>query len=161
MTLYLLRHADAEPYATSDRERVLTSEGEEQARVVGEFCRRQAIRPELILTSPYRRTVQTAAQITAALGEGPAQEAAFLASGMEPENALAELCTYQRLGSVMLVGHQPDLGLLAARLIGLDSSENLPVSKASLMRIEVRRLAAAGGSLEFFLPARMMRESIN
>ena len=157
MHLYLLRHADAESHASSDRERVLTANGHEQARAVGEFCRRQSVRPELILTSPYRRTVQTAEHVTAALSDGAAQAAAFLASGMEPEAALAELRAHQRLGGVMLVGHQPDLGMLAARLIGLASSENLPVSKASLLCIEVRRLATAGGSLEFLLPAKMMR----
>ena len=124
---------------------------------MGEFCLRQSIRPELILTSPYRRTVQTAALLTAALGEGLAQEAAFLASGMEPETALEELRAYARLGSVMLIGHQPDLGLLAAQLLGLGSAVPLPVSKASLMCIEVERLAAGGGSLEFFLPAKMMK----
>lgn len=157
MRLYLLRHADAAPYAASDRERELTPKGDEQARVVGEFCRRQAIRPELILTSPFRRTVQTAALVAAALGDGQPREAAFLASGMEPETALVELRAYERLASVMLVGHQPDLGMLAASLLGLKADGNLPVSKASLACIELDHVTPGGGSLAFFLPARMMR----
>ena len=157
MHLYLLRHADAEPSADSDRARRLTLKGTEQARTVGEFCRRQSLRPALILTSPYVRTVQTAAFVTAALGRDEALEGSFLASGMDTPTALAELVAYQRFESVMLVGHQPDLGELAARLLGLASPGNLPVSKASLMRIDVRRLATGGGSLDFFLLVKLMR----
>lgn len=156
MHLYLLRHAEAGSVARTDRERTLTPKGHAQAKTVGGFCARRAIRPELILASPYRRTVQTAEHVTSALGEGPAAEAAFLASGMEPETALAELGAYQRLGSVLFVGHQPDLGLLAARLLGPGSSENLPFGKAALACLDMRRPVAGGGSLEFFVPVEMM-----
>ena len=124
--------------------------------MVGEFCRRQSIRPDLLLTSPYRRTVQTASLVAAALGEATAQEAPFLASGMDPELAFAELLAYQRLESIMLIGHQPDLGMLAAWLLALPA-ETFPFGKASLMCIEVRQLAPGGGGLGFFLPVRMMK----
>ena len=155
MELFFLRHAEAEDNAASDRARELTSTGRAQARAVGDFCRRQAIRPGLIVTSPYRRTVQTAELVAAALGGCPVEEASFLASGMNPHTALTELRAYQKFDRVMIVGHQPDFGQLAAALLGLMSPENMPVGKASLLCIEISRLGARGGSLNFFLPVEL------
>ena len=122
---------------------------------MGAFCKRRGIKPNLVLTSPFKRAVQTAQLVAAPLGLMP-QTAGFLASGMDPENALMELGTYKQFASVMIVGHQPDLGLLATSLLGLQSDETLPVGKASLICLEVSRLAPGGASLHFFLPIQLM-----
>lgn len=156
MKIYLLRHADAEGVRTTDAARELTELGLDQARVVGQFCARSGITPAVILSSPYRRARQTAEGVGAAWGVAP-QTAAFLASGMEPETGLAELQGYQRLGELMIVGHQPDLSLLAAALLGLGDAERLAVGKASLLCIEAGRVGPGEGMLRFFVPARLMR----
>ena len=155
MRLYLLRHAEAVDHAASDAARELTARGLEQARTVGTFCLKHALRPDLILTSPYRRAVQTAELAAAALDQS-AQIAPFLASGMTPETALDELRAYQRFASVMLVGHQPDFGRLIATLLGSRNEAALPVGKASLASLEVDRLLPGGASLRFFLPVKLM-----
>ena len=154
MTLYLLRHAEAEDHAATDSARQLTPHGLAQARAVGAFCQRHHLAADLILTSPYRRAVQTAELFAAPFGQTP-QPAPFLASGMHPADALDELSAYDRFDSLLLVGHQPDLGLLITALLGLVSEENFPVGKASLTCLDVDRLAAGGGNLRFFLPARL------
>ena len=155
MRLYLLRHAEAEDHAATDAARELTPKGLEQARTVGAFCQRHTLRPDLILTSPFRRTVQTGETVAEALQQ-PMATAPFVASGMTPEIALAELLAYQRFASVMLVGHQPDLGELAASLLGLCGGDALPVGKASLICLRVNRLAPGGASLRFFLSIKLM-----
>lgn len=155
MRLYLLRHADAVDQAPTDAARELTARGLAQARTVGAFCVQRALRPDLVLTSPYRRAVQTAELAAAALGQG-SQTVPFLASGMTPETALDELRAYQRFTSLLLVGHQPDLGLLAAALLGLRNDAALPVGKASLTCLEGDRLTPGSARLRFFLPVEMM-----
>lgn len=155
MRLYLLRHAEAVDHARTDAARELTALGLEQARTVGAFCVKHALRPDLILTSPYRRAVQTAELAAAALGQG-SQTVPFLTSGMTPETALVELRAYERFASVLLVGHQPDLGELTASLLGLHNDAALPVGQASLACLEVERLAPGGAHLRFFLPVRLM-----
>ena len=152
MTLYLLRHAEAEDRAPTDAARPLTVHGLDQARAVGAFCQQHHLRPDLILASPFRRTVQTAELVAAAFAQTP-QPAPFLASGMHPADALDELRAYDRFDSLLLVGHQPDLGLLITALLGLESEDNFPVGKASLTCLDVNRLAPGGGSLRFFLPS--------
>lgn len=155
MQLYLLRHAEASDRAPTDAARELTALGSEQAQTVGTFCKRHGLKFNLVLTSPFRRTMQTAHVVAAALGL-TAQPAGFLASGMDPENALMELGAFQQFASVMLVGHQPDLGQLAATLLGLRNDAALSVGKASLIGLEVERLTFGGAHLRFSLPVNLM-----
>ena len=157
MLFYLLRHAAAEDDAPSDAARDLTTAGQAQAQAVGDFCARKHIRPALILTSPYRRTVQTAEAVAGALGlENVVQEERFLSSGVEPETALAELQAFGWAQSLLVVGHQPDLGLLAGTLLGLTSPGGLPFGKAMLVCLRLDRFAPYAGSLEFALPVKLM-----
>ena len=157
MTLYLLRHADAEEVRTSDSARLLTAKGIGQARTVGQFCVRKQLRPALLLTSPYRRALQTAEIVAEVLQmEGGAQTEGFLASGMDPETALTELQAFGWAQSVMIVGHQPDLGTLATALLGLSDAGGLPVGKATLICLRAERLAPYGASLEFAVPVELM-----
>lgn len=155
MRLYLLRHADAEDVITTDAERRLTDLGRAQAERVGRFCQRHAIRPDHLLTSPFRRAVETVDAVARALETTWSIEP-FLASGMDPETALTELHAYARAGSVLLVGHQPDLGQLAAVLLGLAHDGNFPVATASLSALEARPLVPGGGALRFCLPPELM-----
>jgi phosphohistidine phosphatase SixA len=57
----------------------------------------------------------------------------------------------------MLVGHQPDLGALAAVLLGLTNVQSLRVRKALLAGIDTSvGLQTGAGTLQFFLPVRLM-----
>ena len=156
MLLYLLRHADAEGVRTTDQARELTSAGQRQAEAVGAFCQRHGLQPDLVLASPYQRTVQTAEAVARALGGVTLQHEPFLASGMDPQAAFDGLQAYGWAGSLLLVGHQPDIGQLAASLLGLNDAGGMAVGKATLLGIEVDRPAPYGGSLRFFVPAEMM-----
>ena len=155
MRLFLLRHAEAEPDALTDAERALTELGREQAVRVGEFCRRHSLRPDLVLSSPFRRALETARPVAEAIGAECVVEG-FLAAGMRPEEALKELSAYRRTRGVMLVGHQPDLGCLAASLIGLPRAESFSVPKGSLTALEVSFLSPGGGKLKYTLPPQLM-----
>lgn len=159
MRLFLLRHAEAEDHAASDDARRLTPRGMEQARTVGRFCARTGIEPELILFSPFVRADQTARAFAEAWPPDTRtlQPALFAASGMEPEAALEELRAYERFDRVLLVGHQPDLGMLAASLLGWRDVGNLPVEKATLIGLTIRSLSPHGGRLDFHAPVRLMR----
>ena len=160
MRLFLLRHAEAEDHAVSgDEARCLTERGQDQARTVGRFCERTGIEPQLILHSPFVRTRETARAVSEAWPAGSItlQSEPFAASGMEPELALKELRAYERFDQVMLVGHQPDISLLAASLLGLRNPENVTVDKACLIGIVVHSLAPRGGTLVFHVPQTLMR----
>jgi phosphohistidine phosphatase len=156
MKLHLLRHAEAEERATGDRSRRLTPKGEEQAAKVGGFCLRHGIEPEVILSSPVIRARQTADAVAARLTGAELIEAPWAACGMRTETFCGEIAAYKNFSSVMLVGHQPDLGLLAAWLLGVEEGECLHVRKALLMGLEVSSWVAGGSRLEFFVPVKLM-----
>jgi phosphohistidine phosphatase len=156
MQLYLLRHANADTPASTDFDRALSELGVCQARNVGRFCRDHGLVPEIVLTSPLLRARQTAEHFTQALGVPPAEVASFLASGMSPQMALAELRAYQDFETVLIVGHEPDFSMLITELLGLPSPEHVSVKKASLTRLSVRRLRVGGARMEFSIPCRLM-----
>ena len=60
MEIYLLRHGIAESRAPSDAERDLTEEGRQKVREVTRMAARAGVSPALVLSSPYRRALETA-----------------------------------------------------------------------------------------------------
>ena len=62
MRIYVLRHGIAEdaPPGGSDSDRALTLEGRRKLRGVLEHARRAGVVPDIILTSPLKRAVETA-----------------------------------------------------------------------------------------------------
>jgi phosphohistidine phosphatase len=155
MMLFLLRHADAEDFASSDFDRALTAKGLEQSAKVGKFCSRNGLRPGLILSSPVVRAIQTAGIVGEALDMEPVVEPS-LACGMAPSTLLRVLAAHTRLDSVMVVGHEPDLGNAASNLIGLADPCSILVRKASLTAIDIPWLEAGGGQLHWSVPVRLM-----
>ena len=116
--LNIIRHAQASSNSLdgADKGRILTDEGLLQAVKLGKYFLSSEDRPELILCSPYRRTLETAHLIAEYGNLDNPQEESWLAAGMHPETALAELQVYKEFRSIILIGHQPDLSYLIERL---------------------------------------------
>ncbi|MEO6787686.1 MAG: phosphohistidine phosphatase SixA, partial [Chthoniobacteraceae bacterium] len=146
---------DADTKAAHDADRTLSDKGHDQAKKVTHFCKQHGIRPDVIFSSPLIRAQQTAKSVAKELGV-EITTAPWLACGATPEGILRELSALKEVSSVMLVGHQPDLGELIAHLTGMGSGGSVNVRKASLTLLEVLALRKGGGRLEFSIPARMM-----
>jgi phosphohistidine phosphatase len=111
MRVVLVRHAEAAP-GTPDELRALTPEGHEQARRLGEQLRADGIEPDAVLSSPLLRARETASD----LGFGPSEALDELAPGATEEDVRAAVA--DRGKTVVVVGHQPDCGRIAAALSG-------------------------------------------
>lgn len=112
MRLYLVRHAEAEP-GEPDELRRLTREGRDQAMRVGERLARAEPRPAAVLCSPLLRARETAEPIARVLGLA-AEPDERLAPGATADNVRAAVAG--RGDAVVMVGHQPDCGRIAAEL---------------------------------------------
>lgn len=110
MNLILWRHAEAEPGA-DDMARELTHKGRAQAANMAHWLQKQLPPNPRILASPARRTQQTAA----ALGV-PFETCAELATDGSAAQLIAA-SGWPHADTVVLVGHQPALGELAALLM--------------------------------------------
>lgn len=156
MLVYFLRHAEAEDAVTTDFDRRLTARGTEQADKVGKFCVRTGLIPDLIVSSPVVRAEQTARAVSLRLDGREVVVERWLACGMTPDALFAGLQAFARFEHVMVVGHEPDFGDAIAAAIGLPGGESLHVRKASLTAVDLPRLRAGAGRLEFSVPARLM-----
>jgi len=109
--LLLWRHADAED-GMPDSERALSKKGLRQAAQVAQWLRPRLPRDCLILASPAKRAQQTAA----ALGL-PYNTERRVGLQADIADIIAATGWPQRKGTVLVVGHQPTLGQLAASLL--------------------------------------------
>jgi phosphohistidine phosphatase len=123
MRLVLVRHAEAAP-GTPDELRRLTAAGFAQARALGERLRAEGVRPDTVLSSPLVRAHQTAE----ALGLGQPEPDDRLAPGATPDVVRAAIAG--RGEKVVVVGHQPDCGRVAASLSGGDEPRFPPAGVA-------------------------------
>jgi phosphohistidine phosphatase len=166
MLLFLLRHAEAESEAASDEARVLTDKGMRQAVSVGKFCLAHGLVPEIILSSPLKRTEETARLVARELNlPNLVQMAEFLRSGMSAERALSGIREYliglmkrekyPAEASIMLVGHEPDFSTLAGVLIG-GHSRSVHFRKAALLAISLQELKPGAGTIQFFVPVKLL-----
>jgi phosphohistidine phosphatase SixA len=58
--------------------------------------------------------------------------------GMTPAQAVDGIGKHLPASSILLVGHQPDLGDLAANLLGRPATEHLVFEKATLAHLTLR-----------------------
>src|SRR2546421_9428947 len=111
MDLILWRHADAEEGAP-DLARRLTSKGRRQAARIAQWLREQMPPRFDVISSPAVRAKETAEALGVAFETSP-----LLAPGAPVASVLRAAGWPDREGTVILVGHQPDLGLTASFLI--------------------------------------------
>jgi phosphohistidine phosphatase len=109
--LILWRHADAAP-GSRDLERKLTAKGRKQAERVSAWLLAKLPGRYSVLVSPARRARETAD----ALGVRY-RIVERLAPGAAPRQILEDCGWPSHKGAVVVVGHQPDLGRVAALLV--------------------------------------------
>jgi len=128
MRLYLVRHAEAAGGEPDDL-RPLTADGRAAAKALGARLAAEGVRPGAILTSPLLRARETAAALGSELGCEPEADER-LAPGATAE--LVRAAAAGRGEPVLVVGHQPDCGLIAAELTGGDAPPFPPAGLAVL-----------------------------
>ncbi len=131
MRLYLVRHAKAEQ-GEPDELRRLTPDGRAAARELGTRLAQEGVTPDAVLSSPLLRARETADEIARATG-AETEPVELLAPGATAED-VTQVVT-GRGDTVVVVGHQPDCGRIAAALTGGDEP---PFPTAGLAVIELR-----------------------
>ena len=114
MDLILWRHAESEAGGSgiADSDRNLTARGQKQAKQMADWLLAQPLRKISVIVSPTKRAIQTAEalnlpyKVNRKLGPG-ATAADLLAAANWPDES----------GALILVGHMPGLGRLAALLL--------------------------------------------
>lgn len=144
MQIYLLRHGIAEDAKAGhpDSDRALTGEGRDKLRRVLKRARAAGAAPSLILTSPYKRAVETAEIAAETLDyKGKIARTRALVPDASPHDTWNEIRSHKDEAALLLASHELLMSSLAALL--LDSpSLAIDMKKAALLRIDFDR---AGG----------------
>ena len=152
VALHLLRHADAgDPGAWEgdDAARPLSEKGVRQAERLGRHLQQARFEPDLILSSPKIRAVQTAEIVAKALDrEVLIDERLGEPFGLDAVAAMLDDHGGPR--RPVLVGHDPDFSEVLGELIGTPS---IAMKKGALARVDLAGgVEAGGGSLRWLLP---------
>ena len=158
--LYFVRHGLAEDRGDAwpdDAKRPLTDEGMSRMRKSVRGLSRLGVSVAVILTSPLVRARQTAEILAAGLDPRPS---IVTVDSLKPDGAyaavIADLDKHSRKTKIALVGHEPMLGELAARLIG--SRHPIEFKKGGVCRIDVEDLPPAGpGDLRWLMTTKILR----
>jgi phosphohistidine phosphatase len=142
MQIYLLRHGIAEDGRPGhpDADRALTGEGRDKLRRVLKRARAADVAPSLILSSPYKRALETAEVAVDVLGySGKVVQTRSLVPNASPHDTWDEIRGRKEESAVLLASHEPLMSTLAAFLLG---SPGLAVDmkKAALVRIDMDRI---------------------
>jgi phosphohistidine phosphatase len=151
MDLILWRHAEAFDMdeAQDDLDRALTSKGERQAARVATWLNLHLPATTRVLVSPARRTQQTAAALDRKFKTVPA-----LAPNGDVDGLLHAARWPDAREPVLVVGHQPMLGLAAAYLLS-GQPQPWTVRKGALWWLRARERE---GTLQVVLHAVMAPE---
>ena len=161
LELYLIRHGIAAERGKEwpdDSKRPLTPDGISRLRKTARGLNAIGVGFDQIVTSPLVRTRQTADIFAEELkAKPPVVTADALAPAGTPASVIQEIARHVRKPRVALVGHEPNLGELAAQLIG--SRTPLEFKKGGICRIDFDMLPPKGGGmLRWFATPKMLRK---
>jgi phosphohistidine phosphatase len=141
MQIYLLRHGIAEdaPPGKPDSERALTSEGREKLTRVLKRAKEGDVDPSLILSSPYKRALETAEIAAKELDyKGKISQTRALLPNAGQVDLWDEIRTLHDERAIVVASHEPLMSGMVAFLL---NSPNLAVDmkKAALVRVDCDR----------------------
>jgi phosphohistidine phosphatase len=164
MELYLLRHAIAvEPVTAGygdDRQRPLTPEGRRKMRRAAKGMKALGLEFDSIISSPYIRAKATA-EIVGRILKARCQLSLSddLAADGDPKALVKRLAGHDSHERVLLVGHEPYLSKLVARLIAGTAWVSLKFKKGGLCKLTVDHLKFGHcAELEWLLTPRQLEQ---
>ncbi|HEY4125476.1 MAG TPA: histidine phosphatase family protein [Rhizomicrobium sp.] len=173
--LYILRHAKAVPAGPADDDfaRELAPRGHSDATRLGVHLHDGNMKPDLVLCSPARRTLETWQDVSQAFGKPPKAEfpeTFYLASA---GIILAELRRAPaKAESLMAIGHNPGLESLALHLVRRPKTdrakervrimaEGFPTCALAIFEFDIetwKQLEAGQGELTSFLRPKDLKD---
>jgi phosphohistidine phosphatase len=155
MQIYILRHGIAEdaPPGQSDSARRLTSAGKQKLRRILTVARDAGVHPGVLLSSPYKRAMETAEIAHQILGlTERIIQTDVLTPAYTPERVWDEIRLHRDAEQIMLAGHEPQLSSLLQFLTG----GRVEMKKGALARVDTESLSSRpNGTLIWLLTAKL------
>lgn len=143
MILYLMRHANAglrRENPTLDAKRGLVKEGKDQCMLMARVLSALKVQIDVIVSSPLKRSLQTAQFVGTELGyESKVEVSKALSPGSDFAAFQDMLAKYADREGVLLVGHNPNLYQFLGRLVTGSGGATIRLRKGSIARVRVDR----------------------
>ena len=164
MEIYIVRHGIAidreDPKCPPDPERYLTEEGIEKTKRVAAGVAALTATPDLLLSSPYIRAMQTAEIFAAALDypKLKIRRSDLLLPGAEPTLFFRELAKDKQTSTLFIFGHAPQLDELISTALG--SRQHITsLKKAGVALIQLKKVSPPSGQLLWLVPPKLLRRA--
>ncbi|MGB6973781.1 MAG: phosphohistidine phosphatase SixA [Terracidiphilus sp.] len=158
MNLYLMRHANAgvrRGNPTVDDKRGLVKDGKDQCILMARLLSALKVQPDIIVSSPLKRSLQTAQFVGTELGYEAKVE---VSPALAPDSSFAAfqklIEKYDGRDDVLFVGHNPNLFQFLGRLITGNGPAGVRMRKGSVARIDLSKRTPL---LQWLIDPRMAR----
>jgi phosphohistidine phosphatase len=162
--MYVVRHGIAidreDPKCPPDPERYLTEEGIEKTKRVAAAVAALGASPDLLLSSPYVRAMQTAEIFASALdySKQKIRQTDLLLPGTEPSLLFRELAKDKQSSTLFVFGHAPQLDDIIAAALG-SKHHVTSLKKAGVALIELKRVSPPNGQLVWLATPKVLRRA--
>jgi phosphohistidine phosphatase len=162
MLLYLVRHGIAigreDAKCPAEAERYLTEEGIKKTQEVARGVAALVDKPDLFLSSPYVRALQTAELFAAAMhyADQKIRKTDLLLPGSDTATFFRELAKNKDADAVFCFGHAPHMDELIAAVLGV-KHDVTSLKKAGVACLELRRVSPPSGILSWLATPRLLK----
>jgi len=157
MEIYLMQHGPALP-KEQDPEEGLSPEGKERIHASGQALKKMAITFDVILSSPKKRSKETAAIVAEEVGfpVGKIIETTNVKAMTPPDETVQALSELSGAERVLIAGHLPSVAEVASSLLTEGSKAAVQFEMGGCCRIDVENLPTHSGHLQWYLtPAQL------
>jgi phosphohistidine phosphatase len=164
MDLYIVRHGIAidreDPKCPPDPERYLTEEGIDKTKQVAKAIATLGITPDLLISSPYTRAMQTAEIFANALeySKQKIRRSDLLLPGAETSALFRDLAKDKHSSSVFLFGHAPHLDELVAAAFA-SKHPITSLKKAGIAALKLKRISPPSAEFLWLATPRLLRRA--
>jgi phosphohistidine phosphatase len=158
MEIYLMQHGSSLP-KEEDPEEGLSPEGEEGIHASGKALKKMGVRFDAILSSPKKRSQQTAAIIAEETGFPPEEiiETERIKAMTPPEDTIKALGELSHYKSILIAGHLPSVAEVASFLLTEGSKAAIEFERGGCCRIDAEDIPTHSGRLRWYLTPDQLR----
>lgn len=143
MILYMMRHTDAGKFRGNpllDSKRALTKEGKEQCMLMARALNALKVHPDVIVSSPLKRALQSAQFVGTELGyDAKVEISQSLAPGAKYLEFQAMMAAYAGRDSILVVGHNPNVYRFLGQLIAGTAGPAIRMRKGSVACVDMKK----------------------
>ena len=157
MEIYLMQHGPALP-KDQDPEEGLGPEGKERILASGLALKRIGVTFDAILSSPKKRSKETAAIVAEQVGfPGTIVETSKVKAMTPPEETIQALSELAGVDRVLVAGHLPSVAEVASFLLTEGSKATIKFEMGGCCRIDVDELPTHSGQLRWYMSPEQLR----